>query len=81
MSTTRFIKHIDGKGYGEGGPRPIMDEDDALEQAEAEIRRLNTIVRSLTALCDAARPTVVKHSGNKCLEWLEILDQCKSGKI
>jgi len=54
MSTTRFIKHIDEKGYGEGGPLPIMDEDHALEQAEAEIRRLKDRLSVARSLVDAA---------------------------
>jgi len=75
-----FARHIDAAGYGSGQPRP-MDEDDALEQAEAEIRKLNATVKCLMALCEAARPTVVQRMGNKCLEWLETLDLCKEGKI
>lgn len=76
-----FIRHVEWSGYGQGEPPPIMDEDHALELAEAEIRRLNATVKALTALCDAARETVVQHSGNKCLEWLETLDLCKAGKL
>lgn len=75
-----FVRHIDAAGYGAGEHRP-MDEDHALELAEAEIRRLKATVKALTALCDAARPTVVQNSGNKCLEWLETLDLCKAGKL
>jgi hypothetical protein len=38
-----FVRHIDGAAYGDGQQR-IMDEDDALEQAEAEIRRLKGLL-------------------------------------
>ena len=75
-----FVRHIDAIGCGAKEQRP-MDEDHALELAEAEIRRLNATVKALTALCDAARQTVVQYSGNKCLEWLETLDLCKAGKL
>lgn len=40
------MKHIDAVSYGNGNPRP-MDEDDALEQAEAEIRRLKNIIADI----------------------------------
>ena len=76
-----FVRHVEWSGYGQGEPPPIMDEDHALELAEAEIRRLKATVKALTALCDADRPTVVQHSGNKCLEWLETLNLCKAGKL
>jgi NTP pyrophosphatase (non-canonical NTP hydrolase) len=41
-----FVRHIDAAGYGAGAPRP-MDEDDALEQAEAEIRRLKGVIATM----------------------------------
>ena len=43
------MRHIDGASYGDGAPRP-MDEDDALEQAESEIRRLKGIMLKAAGL-------------------------------
>jgi len=51
-SQPTFVRHVDAAGYGSNQPRP-MDEDDALEQAEAEIRRLKA---ALEAALKAAIP-------------------------
>lgn len=73
-----FVRHIDAAGYGAGQPRP-MDEDDALEQAEAEIRRLKQQVKHLFVLVDEARESVVQHHP-KALLWLETLDGIRNPK-
>ncbi len=48
-----FVRHIDGAAYGDG-QQHIMDEDHALEQAEAEIRRLKDRLSVARSLVDAA---------------------------
>lgn len=48
-----FVRHIDGAAYGDG-QQHIMDEDHALEQAEAEIRRLKDRLSVAKSLVDAA---------------------------
>ena len=61
-------------------PLKPMDEDDALEHAEAEIRRLKTQVEWLNKLVDRARETMVQHNPT-CLLWLETVDAVRTGKI
>ena len=55
-----FVRHIDGAAYGDGKQR-IMDEDDALEQAEAEIRRLKQQLSAARELVSWAK-NIVKPS-------------------
>lgn len=50
--TPRFVRHIDSASYGTSAERPIMDEDDALERAESEIRRLRSLLREAHGLLE-----------------------------
>jgi hypothetical protein len=65
-----FVKHIDGAGYGAGEPKPIMDEDDALEQAEADIRRLKALLLVAVSLATEAKPAMTMLSGGDIPNWV-----------
>lgn len=74
----KFQQYFDSAGYNR--PTRHMDEDDALEQAEAEIRRLKSAVKALSSLVEAAKKTMVQHDPN-CLVWMKTYDLIREGKL